>query len=406
MSTSKVINQQAFQDGKIVLYQLEGRPKQLWLCRIKVPKAKGYIYRGTGTSDLYQARKFADDLLDELKLKIHSGKVVTGRQFAKLLIDFENWHVSNAPSKTTHASTMGFLKTYAAPYFANAKFTDLNSAEIEKFFDWRKLNAKRKAPKNTTILHEMSCFKTFLDWAHKRGHLPNPIELSRPKNDADRRPHFDEQDWAKLTRFLREWIKQAEGKSGPITRDRIMLTNYVLILANTGIRVGEARDLRWRDIDTQPSERADGRDDVILHVKGKTGVRDVVARTPDVKLYFERIYVLRSQELGRKPKRDDIVFCHNDGEPIHNFKKGFTTLISAAGVLTDRDGQKRTIYSLRHTYATFRLHEGVNQYSLAKNMGTSVQMIEKFYGHTSNRTMAGELTKGRERKKNTMMWDL
>ena len=29
-----------------------------------------------------------------------------------------------------------------------------------------------------------------------------------------------------------------------------MLTNYVLILANTGIRVGEARDLKWSNIDT------------------------------------------------------------------------------------------------------------------------------------------------------------
>jgi len=38
------------------------------------------------------------------------------------------------------------------------------------------------------------------------------------------------------------------------------------------------------------------------------------------------------------------------------------TLITEAGVEKDREGQRRTIYSLRHTYATFRLHEGVNHY--------------------------------------------
>ena len=64
-----------------------------------------------------------------------------------------------------------------------------------------------------------------------------------------------------------------------------------------------------------------------------------------------------------------------------------------AGAEKDAHGNKRTIYSLRHTYATFRLQEGVHQFVLAKNMGTSVVMLEKHYGHTSNVASAAELTK-------------
>ena len=41
MSKNKVINQQSFHDGKVVLYQLENRPRQKWLCRIKVPNGPG-----------------------------------------------------------------------------------------------------------------------------------------------------------------------------------------------------------------------------------------------------------------------------------------------------------------------------------------------------------------------------
>ena len=37
-------------------------------------------------------------------------------------------------------------------------------------------------------------------------------------------------------------------------------------------------------------------------------------------------------------------------------------------------------YFLRHTYATIRISEGVSTYQLAANMGTSVEMIENFYG--------------------------
>ena len=46
---------------------------------------------------------------------------------------------------------------------------------------------------------------------------------------------------------------------------------------------------------------------------------------------------------------------------------------------TDRDGNIRTAYSLRHTYICFRLMEGADIYQIAKNCRTSVEMIEKFY---------------------------
>jgi len=46
-------------------------------------------------------------------------------------------------------------------------------------------------------------------------------------------------------------------------------------------------------------------------------------------------------------------------------------------------GQKRVLYSLRHTYATLALtyDKNVEIRTLAKQMGTSVQMIEKHYDH-------------------------
>ena len=405
MSKNKVINQQSFHDGNVVLYQLENRPRQKWLCRIKVPNGKGYLYRGTGTQELYEARKFADALYDDLRIKVRMGVAVSGKHFAGLIGEFEEYFRTAAPSAYSFEYTIRFLKTYALPYFNKAKITDLNDAEITKFFDWRKLNGKRKAPKNTSILHDMSCLSSFVDWAYRRGHISKKIEFDRPKNDAERRPHFDARDWAKLTRYLREWVKHAANMSGPIIRDRLMLTNYVLILANTGIRIGEARNLRWRDVDTQPSETEDDPDNIILWVKGKTGIRDVVARTSDVKNYFDRIWELRCEELKFKPSKDDLIFCHRDGKPIHSFKKGYSALLDAAGVSADQQGQKRSLYSLRHTYATFRLHEGVNAYALARNMGTSVQMLEKFYGHTTNRTMATELTKSKAKQKKAMLWE-
>jgi integrase len=45
----------------------------------------------------------------------------------------------------------------------------------------------------------------------------------------------------------------------------------------------------------------------------------------------------------------------------------------------DREGNRRTAYSLRHTYVCLRLMEGADIYQIAKNCRTSVEMIEKYY---------------------------
>jgi len=55
-------------------------------------------------------------------------------------------------------------------------------------------------------------------------------------------------------------------------------------------------------------------------------------------------------------------------------------LTKFAGVEFNGEGHRHTIYSLRHTYATFRLGENVSVYALARNMGTIVRMIERSYG--------------------------
>ena len=49
---------------------------------------------------------------------------------------------------------------------------------------------------------------------------------------------------------------------------------------------------------------------------------------------------------------------------------------------------------------TFRLEE-VSVYFLAKNMGTSVEMIERFYGQTKTKEQAVAMTKGLPRAEET-----
>ena len=57
----------------------------------------------------------------------------------------------------------------------------------------------------------------------------------------------------------------------------------------------------------------------------------------------------------------------------------FNTILDEQKLKFDREGQRRTQYSLRHTYICLRLMEGADIYQIAKNCRTSVKMIEDFY---------------------------
>jgi len=51
--------------------------------------------------------------------------------------------------------------------------------------------------------------------------------------------------------------------------------------------------------------------------------------------------------------------------------------LKAAGI------EHRRIYDMRHTFATWSLAAGMSIFTLARRMGTSVQMIDSTYGHVA-----------------------
>ncbi len=200
---------------------------------------------------------------------------------------------------------------------------------------------------------------------------------------------------------MRKHLKEAIGNKAHY-RDRVYLQQYVLILANSGIRAGEARYLKWSDISNTKTLSGDTR--IVLFVEGKTGAREVVCNET-MGRYLSRLYDFRKDELEDIPDPSEYIFSHRNGRPINSLRKSFNTLMDNSGLAYNNKGQRRVIYSLRHTYATMRLQEGVSIFQLASNMGTSVEMIERYYGkkRTTTAKAATEITKmgarDRSRKK-------
>ena len=388
-----VIASKTFRDGLIYIYQRADYRKPTWLCRVKVPGGRGFVTRSTGTGDEHQAFKFADDLYNQLLVNSLTGAAAPAKRIGPVIDAYIRRNEPNRIRQSIHHKIL--LMQRVKPSLGQKTFDEITTAMISQVVDDLTVRSAKGQLSPNTVKRIFSDLKHFLQWCVEQGHLTAIPRFPKTVGVTSHRPHFDSKDWAKLTRHLREYVK-VENRA--VRRDRMMLRDYVLILANTGIRVGEARTLKWRDV-TELGGGADQPANIVLTVSGKTGKREVVAGSADVKAYFKRIRDLRVEELTGDGDRkaqldpDSLIFCHKDGSAIGSFKKSFASLLKSAKVERDSHGDARTLYSLRHTYATFRLQHGVHHYTLAKNMGTSVAMLEQFYGHTTNIGSAAELTK-------------
>jgi integrase len=165
-------------------------------------------------------------------------------------------------------------------------------------------------------------------------------------------------------------------------------------MASTGIREGDARTSKWRDTsEIAPSDGSDHQLDAALVVNGKTGPREVVSKSGDVKIFFNRTPDLRMNEIGSRQSGNDYLFASPEGKPIGYFKTSYASLLRSAEFEKNGHGSRRKINSLRHTCATFRLQDGVHKCFLARNMGTNMAMLERRYRHKSNVSDTVELSK-------------
>lgn len=377
-------------DGRIVLYKRANLKNPKWQVRISVPNSTGYKVKTTGTTDLDDAKRFALNLYDDLRITVMSGGSLNPKTFKDV---FEEWEKSVTTMGPTRRGgswdpTIHRIRTYALKFFGTMKIDEIGASEFGDFWVWRKLNYSIRAPSNATLKRERTSILTVFNFAVMRGYIQKVPSSDPPQSRSERRPTFSLEEWKRIYRSARKWVK--EGEKLATWRDRFVAQQYFLILANTGLRVGELRDLQWGDIRTVKTD--DGPRLIGEVRRGKTGSREVAFQS-GTEDYIERLRDLRRNELGEEPPRDGLVICHRDGRPVATLKRSFRSLLKFADVPIEKDGLNRTVYSLRHFYATQRLSNETNPFLLAKQMGTSVEMLEKHYGQTVTSALAAQITK-------------
>ena len=382
-------------DGDIRVFK---RPRsRAWQATFKV--AGRWVRVSTKCNQLSEAKEAARELYLEYKVRQKSGLPVISKRFADVaaycIADMQK-QLDADLGKKSFRDYIIVLNKYLIPYFGGQFVTSIDYEELQRFARWREQKMGREPMASTINTHNSALNRVF-DEAVTRGYMNRshvPVLINKGR-DSTRRPDFSREEYRKLIRTLPSWIdKGREGKSRDM---RHLLRDYVLILANTGIRHGtEAQNLRWKHVTLFEEQ---GEQFLEMSVRGKTGRRDIICRSGTVN-YLQRIQErcpdvadVSFEELIKK-RVDLPVFRLPDGTASQNLRQTFKRLMIDTGLLTcPRTGLDRTLYSFRHTYATFALlNDGMDIHTLAIQMGTSIGMIEKHYSHLTPRLKKEMLT--------------
>ena len=380
-------------DGEVVVYR---RTRSLlYQCRYKL--ANGEWHRQTtGRASIEHAVTAACDLYDEARYRQRLGLAHRAHTFAQIahqVLAELRQQIDAGSGKTAYHSYVSCIERYFVPYFGDRRLEELTHTDIVEFELWRDRQMLKK-PKTSTLNNFTSAWNRVIAAAVERGYISERVpvpKLTTRGLKGTTRPAFSEEEMNQLLVFMATWAQQ-----GRLTVEREMrplLRDYVEMLLLTGIRHGtEAMGICWRHLEWHTDK---GVRYLRVWVDGKTGGRWLIAKHRAVDV-LKRLHA-RQEDIAelsfettfaeRVPHK---LFRFSDGYQPPSLNGTFRRLMRDTGLLKNEDGQNRTLYSLRHTYATFELlRGGTDIHTLSKQMGNSAAMIERHYSKLTA-TMAAD----------------
>jgi integrase len=366
----------------------------------------------TKEESLSRAKDFAEDWFLELKGKVRRGEVKGGKTFK---VAADQWLreivvlTEGERSPKYVGEHRARLEGHLLPFLGKKSLLEITPGLVQEYrihrattgFDHR--TGKPLKPTRSTLLKEIVCLRQVLKCANRQGWLPYLPNLAAPFRASGKISH---RGWFSLSEYNQLWrATQRRARTPEKARWKWsceQLHDYVLFMANTGLRPDESARLEFRDVEIVDDDSS-GERILEIEVRGKRGV-GFCKSMPGAVLPFERLSArLRAADQegpaeGRRSVATDETGAKEKRKAIHRAKPRpterlfpqthrelFNLILDEEGLKVDRDGQRRTAYSLRHTYICMRLMEGADIYQVAKNCRTSVEMIETFYAsHLKN----------------------
>lgn len=400
-------------NGAVVLFQRNNSKR--WQARIRRQSGEWVVY-STKQTDIEAACVVAEERYRDIMYAQRTGKIDVTRRFSSVcqMCRKELLLKAERTGKELPKNLVQVIDRYIEPILGSYMCHNIDTSVLHMFSEKRKEMIGHQPSTSTVATHN-----TALNYLFKKAEEKNFIEFA-PKTISDgvkgrRRPYFDAKELRVLNNNMHRYLKHSEkllaakGRNGleTITQKsywiREMLRDVALLLVNSGIRPGrELLSLKWKNLSIVGQ---DDRDSIRFSIKhSKTKQRVAIGYEPRkddktgkrygcwmplerIKSHFDDLKDLDWKELLQK---DEYIFRYPNGERVvqEQMTKSFKRLLKwinyegrEDGLLNDSFGDPRTLYSLRHTYASRRRLEGISFDDLSVQMGTSVKMLEQHYSH-------------------------
>ena len=382
-------------DGDLVVFRRPDSP--LWQFRYRV-KSGQWHRQSTKRASLEQAIQLACESFDLARFRQRLGLAHTAHSFAQIAavaLEELRRQIDAARGKTAYDSYVSCIERYFLPYFGNRQFEDITHQDVVEFELWRDRQMAKK-PRASTLMNFASAWNRLRETGIRHGWLSANAQIPRLTTvgvKSQPRPAFTRAEIDQLLAVMPEWSTQGKLPIERITRP--LVRDYVEMLLYTGMRHGtEALGIRWQHVSWHTDK---GVRYLRIWVDGKTGGRWLIAKHAAVDVLrrlHQRQSDIASMEFEQllTSNAHHLVFRTSLLHQPARLDGAFKRLLKDTGLLRDGSGQVRTLYSLRHTYATLELIEnGTDIHTLARQMGNSVLMIERHYSKLTATMAAGRL---------------
>ena len=406
------LKKKTFSEEEILIYDEAVIYKRgdIWQFRYWLEKERRYVRLSLKTKNVDVATEKAKKHFVKIKSETDSGRTYyskTTKDGVLLYLEYRKGHIESRTTKSIVKGRYGTIRAHLDHWLdfieRDTKLKELDRDSCAEYAKTRENPSATKTTALSTIAGEQSTINSMMKWLYKKGEVYidgfdfETISIRNTPEEKVRRSSFTDEEVMDFRLAIPKYIEEAKKDMTDLeNRARVLSGYYLLIATICGLRTGEQKQLKWKDITFQNETiKGEAIDFVKISVRKETSKvrKSRIVKIRDME-YFDDLFKLTTPTHTIKPYAENFVFSYNGFNVVsqravtHHFKK----ILEATKI--DKGKRSLVPYSFRHYFITNRIKAGLSYKAVADMCGTSRGQIEKTYYHIDEEILTTQAMAG------------